>query len=167
MSNIESRPCKRCLGVGALRRGYGDDPDAMQECYGCHGAKVFAAPDMAKILERISTTRGGNGKRKIRASWKREDNRYENRDEGRAYYVWRIARFNGGKDVCLPMTADMLVRSDPFKPELEKMADEVAKAAFGTDMAAALRWGRALGYDIPTIPGEPATAQTGGPVRED
>lgn len=45
----------------------------------------------------------------------------------------------------MPMMADLFVRGDPFKAELDKLADSVAKEQFGTDLAAAARWGRAFG----------------------
>lgn len=55
----------------------------------------------------------------------------------RAYYVWRMARFNGGIDMTMPMSADLVVRGDPFRAKLDALADAVAKRAFGLDMSAA------------------------------
>jgi len=50
-----------------------------------------------------------------------------------------------GADMTMPITADMAVRGDPFKAELDAIADKVACAAFGSKYRAAARWGRAFG----------------------
>lgn len=67
----------------------------------------------------------------------------------------------------MPMTADLVVRSDPFKPELDKLAELVAKKVFGTDMAGAYRWAGALGYNVTVPAGLPAAAYAGGPVADE
>jgi len=88
------------------------------------------------------------------------------RPEGsRAYYVWRMARFHGGADVTMPVVASVLRGNDPFVKELDALAELVAKKVFGTDMAAALRWGSALGFLNQAIPaGLPGSAYPNGPV---
>ena len=48
----------------------------------------------------------------------------------------------------MPVIADMIIGGDPYREELEKMASEIAKLFFGTDLAAAMLWGRALGFEI-------------------
>jgi len=45
----------------------------------------------------------------------------------------------------MPIMADLVVRGDPFKDGLNALADTVAKHTFGTDLAAAARWGKVLG----------------------
>lgn len=122
-------------------------PPYDRPCTSCQGQGVFPALDEAAIKDivtRIVATRGKN-KGRIRASMTAP---FGNREaaEARAYYVWRLARFHGGKDMTLPMSADLVVRGDPFKKELDQLADTVAKHCFGTDMAAAQRWGKALGF---------------------
>ncbi len=62
----------------------------------------------------------------------------------RAYYVWRLARFHGGIDTTLPIMAEILIRKDPEKDELNKFADIIAIESFGTDKAAALKWANIL-----------------------
>lgn len=170
----ENRPCGRCKGEGTtFSKGFTSlegkvYPDKTEVCYSCNGAKEFSAPNGSAILDIITTSRGmKDGKRKIRAAWPSKLDHYKDRELGRAYFVWRLARFHGGKDVTMPCTADMVVRSDPFKPELNAMAEQVAKHCFGTDMAAAMRWGSAFGLDVPSIPGLPATAYPCGPVKSE
>lgn len=122
-------------------------PPYDRPCSSCKGKGEFPAFDDAArkdVLARIVATRGKN-KGRIRASMTAPFNA-EDFQEGRAYYVWRLARFHGGQDMTMPMTADLIIRGDPFKKELDQLADAVAKHCFGTDMAAAQRWGKALGY---------------------
>jgi hypothetical protein len=115
-------------------------PDRTDKCSSCKGEGYFPEVDETVIRQAILATKGKN-KGKIRASMTSTPDR----DGARAYYVWRLARFHGGKDVTMPMMADLFVRGDPFKAELDKLADSVAKEQFGTDLAAAARWGRAFG----------------------
>jgi len=117
-------------------------PTKVSICGSCNGEGSFPEINEAKIRERITATRGKN-KGKLRASM---SSCFNDNDEARAYYVWRLARFHGGADMTMPMMADLALRGDPFKPELDKLADAVAKETFGTDLAGALRWGRALGF---------------------
>lgn len=147
-TTTSKRACARCQGSGET-----DDilhPGTKRTCRSCEGCKTFAQPDGTKILHAITTARGAaEGKRKLLASFptKKLDH-YRDTFAAECYYVWRLARFHGGQDMTMPVTADMVLRGHPWKPELDKMADEVAKVAFGTSMAAARRWGRALGYDV-------------------
>lgn len=142
-----NRECKRCKGTGTIHhKGFQSlegkvYPDRDEKCQYC--VEGFYPPiDEQAILSAIVATKGKN-KGRIRAAMTSVAG-YEIA-ESRAYYVWRLARFHGGKDMTMPMTADLGVRNDPFKPELDKLADECAKVFFGTDTAAAYRWGRAFG----------------------
>jgi hypothetical protein len=103
----------------------------------------FPAFDEGTIRARIVASKGKN-KGKLRASMSSSD-AWGDQHEARAYYVWRLARFHGGKDCTMPVMADMVVRGDPCKGELDKLADVIARESFGTDLGAALRWGRAFG----------------------
>jgi hypothetical protein len=78
-----------------------------------------------------------------------------------------MARFHGGADVCLPMMAEMDINGDPYEPELNALAEAVARKVFGTDLAASMRWGRALGYVDKVPEGLPDSAYEGGPAGTD
>lgn len=123
------RPCAKCEGAGSL--------EIAGERYGCgcHG-RMFQAPDVDAIVAAIVSTRGPS-KGKLRTSAPDKSN-------ARAYYVWRMARFHGGKDVTLPFTAGIINRCDPFMAELDAIVDAVAQRAFGSADKAAEAWGRAL-----------------------
>ena len=146
----EERACERCKGTGEVfYKGFTAVegcvyPDETKPCYACKGAKVYSAPDMNAIVQMIRATKGKN-KGKLKSSWQGSDH-YRDHAVARAYYVWRLARFHGGKDMTMPCTADAVLRSDPFKKELDALADEVAKVSFGTDLAGTARWARAFGY---------------------
>jgi len=118
-------------------------PDRTDPCYCCEGRGEFPEFSAGPILALIIAKQGKN-KGKLRAAMV-SPLRGDGVDAARAYYVWRLARFHGGKDVTLPMMADMVIRGDPCKKELDELSEEVAKHSFGTDMAAALRWGKAFG----------------------
>ncbi len=45
----------------------------------------------------------------------------------------------------MPVMASMDIRNYPFVKELDLIVDFVAKAAFGTTLAAAMRWGPLMG----------------------
>lgn len=141
------QPCKRCKGdkvthsMGFTALDGTVYPSRTETCSACKGVGEFPEIDEAAIITRIVATKGKN-KGSIRASM---TSSFSDRDEARAYYVWRMARFHGGKDMTMPMIADLALRGDPFTTELDKLADKVAKQYFGSDMAAARRWGRAFG----------------------
>lgn len=127
-ASLEPRVCPRCCGTRVIHDTF---ENRSRRCLNCNGAFQFYPPDLDKILAEI---KGRKGLRSARPK------------EARSYYVWRMARFHGGVDVTMPVMADLELGRDPFKKELDEIADQVAKVAFGTDMAAANRWSRALGY---------------------
>jgi len=127
--------------------------DRTTKCHYCDGAGEFSAPDYHSILGAIK----GRNPGKLRSARPKDR---------RAYYVWRMARFHGGADVTMPIGATMDAAGDPYQPELEKLSEMVARRVFRTDMAAAHRWGRALGYLDRDLPGLPASAYSGGPVAD-
>lgn len=146
------KPCTSCEGSGKSRHSSGPCP-----C--CEGKGYFPPPNLAEILSDVST------KGKFRKSPPPLD-RATIRG-ARAYYVWRMARFHGGADVTMPVVAMTYIHGDPYREALDKIAEAVARRVFGTDMAAAYRWGQAMGYDLPHVDGLPATAYTNGPVLLD
>ena len=154
------RLCTRCKGTGELPPIPHIDR-APTRCYSCEGRGTFDAPDVADIMAAIVSTRGPN-KGRLRKARPSYDN------GARPYYVWRMARFHGGADVTLPVMAGLDVTGDPYVEILDLLADEVAKRAFGTDRAAAHRWGPLIGAGaLPDEPGLPPTAYPCGPERMD
>lgn len=164
-----ARPCSRCKGTGrvhsewAKANGY-EGPEG-KPCSPCDGKGQFEGLKVQDIIDVVFTTRGGQ--KSFRKAFPSKLNRYQDLTAGRAYYVWRLARFHGGADVTMPMTADMVTRGDPFKKELDLIAEFVAKKVFGTDMAAAYRWGQVFGLVSEVPAGLPASAQANGPVADD
>ena len=133
----ETRTCQSCKGSGkriteAFFSEYNQKqyPRTERPCLSCGGVGSLPQPDIEAIKAAI---KGRKGLRSARPK------------DGRAYYVWRIARFHGGADMTMPVMASVEVHGDPWRPELDALADEVAKQFYGTDLAAARRWGRALG----------------------
>jgi len=127
--------CPACQGTGTYRI-VGTTYAA--PCSGCAASGSQTAPDETCIRAAIFTAK--RGAYRLRASFPRH------RGDARSYYVWRLARFHGGADVTLPVMADLGVRHDAFKADLDRMADDVAREAFGDNMRAARRWGQALGF---------------------
>lgn len=179
MSNEPNRACGRCKGEDiTIRRAFTytpndggrstSYPEERSTCDECQGAKTIPGIDVSLLLKDITTTRGSKtGKGVFRKSAPKHWGAGATLVDRRAYCVWRLARFHGGADVCLPMTADMLSRNDPFKQELDLLADAVAKRVYGSNMAAAYRWGRLLGNGGATPPGQPAAAYESGPVADE
>ena len=138
---VDSRPCKSCEGSGTYFSPaftYGDHsyPDEARPCSSCKGVGHFDPIDVAAIRKEIFSSRGKHGLKASLNSYKASH---------RGYYVWRMARFHGGADMTMPVMAGVWTHSDPFIADLDALADVVAREAFGSDLKAALRWGRALG----------------------
>jgi len=156
------RTCNRCKGTGKYVCMDGTE----FKCSSCNGTGKYPGLDVDGIINALFTSRGGT--KRFRKAFPTKLNHYGSVDGARIYYVWRLARFHGGADVTLPMTADMLLGGDPFRNELDAMAEYVAEKVFGTTMAAAYRWGNLLGFNKGETPaGLPASAYEGGPVADD
>lgn len=142
------KDCKACKGAGFLVSSAFTSldgvhyPESSRKCNACDGRKQFPEVNETAIREAIMATRGKN-KGKLRSVMTSDFS--GSIDGARAYYVWRLARWHGGKDMTMPMNADLASRGDPYKDDLEKIASAVAKESFGSDMRAALTWGRAFG----------------------
>ena len=128
---------------------------------------MFPGLDVEAILTTICTVKGKV--KKFRSAWPSKLNIWRSKDLAakRAYFVWRLARFHGGADVTLPMTAYDAVSHDPFKAELDLLAEHVAAHVFGTHMAGTVRWGRAFGMIPDRADNLPSSAHEGGPVVTD
>jgi len=157
--------CPDCDGKG-IRPHYILAGCTMQ-CTTCYGGGVVTRPDEGEIV-RVITTRNGLACKapELRGAAYREATPAQKLLHYRAYYVWRMARFHGGKDVRMPVMASVHAEHDPYLPTLDAMADAVAVRFLGTKFAAAARWGSALGL-IDRVPaGLPATAYPCGPVHD-
>jgi hypothetical protein len=152
---METRNCLSCKGTGIRVYG-GTIPN--RPCNSCKGSGSYGAVDVPAILEAIK------GRKGLRSKAPDYSGVHFTVANVRAYYVWRMARFHGGVDVTMPMVAGIMVHGDPFTKELDAVADAVAKRVYGTDRAAAYRWGNALGHSLPVPASMPATAFSCGPV---
>lgn len=163
-----ARACERCKGEGRTHSQWAKDngfegPEG-RHCNSCNGKGSFDGLDIKALVDSVFTTKGG--KKSFRKSFPSKLNRYQDKFAARSYYIWRLARFHGGADVTMPVTADMVTGGDPFKKELNLVAEYVARAVFGTDEAAVTRWGLALGLINEAPKGLPATAYECGPVTD-
>jgi len=149
--------CLRCDGKGIYKK---------EKCYYCGGEGILPSPMEKNNLKEILTTVTVNKKNKIQLR-KSPPNNLKDRfyyKGARTYYVWRLARFHGGVDVTMPVCAVADVMFDPYKNELDAIAEAVAKIFFGTDMAAVYRWGKLFGWIDEVPAGLPETAYERGPV---
>lgn len=171
--NLADRPCTVCKGTGINHHDAWTSldghsyPERNDACYACDGKGSFEAPDIEAIVCAITKPNKATGKRAFRKSKPPFENEFKNKSESRAYFVWRLARFHGGADVTMPVMAETAIHGDPFEPELNLLAEKVAKMAFGTDMAAAYRWCGALGHSVNVPDGQPASAYSCGPVADE
>lgn len=136
-------PCKRCNGDGyTFHRGFDVDessldgkpksfPSRWDVCNCCDGAGWFHAPDLKHLIKQII----GRKPRTLRSARPKSP---------RAYYLWRLARFHGGKDICLPMGAEMEISGDPYRDTLDAAARFVAQAYFGSGNVGTARWHQAM-----------------------
>jgi hypothetical protein len=162
------RPCKKCKGTGTHDHHWHWNAETMTGHHGpgpcdeCGATGKIAKPD----FDAITKGKKGETKRSFRNSKPKFVNEFRHLNEGRAYFVWRMIRFHGGADVTMPVSATSAVHYDPFYNELDAFAGKIAKAVFGTEMAAAYRWANALGHSIPVPADQPATAFACGPVTD-
>lgn len=135
-------PCKRCNGAGhTLSKGFSftreetgkrvSYPSKWQTCHDCDGKGWFHAPDPRQLLTAVKGRKPGTLRSK-------------RPDSAREYYLWRLARFHGGKDVCLPMGAEMEVGGDPYKELIDELAKQLAKHLFGSGNVGMARWQQAI-----------------------
>jgi len=128
--------CSRCSGSGCmLHEGFTtehkDYPTYWEKCCHCDGAGWFLAPAFSELVKKVV----GRKPRTLRS---------KRPEDSRAYFIWRLARFHGGKDVCLPMVAEMEISGDPYKDLLDEFSKLIAKACFGSSNVGAARWQQAM-----------------------
>ena len=132
--------CKHCKGHGhTLSKGFTvDDRDSRRDypskwkpCYDCNGTGWFHAPDLKALALAIKGRKLGTLRSK-------------RPDDARAYFVWRLARFHGGQDTCLPMGAEMEIGGDPYKEILDTLAQMIAERLFGSGNFGRARWQAAM-----------------------
>ena len=130
---MESKNCIRCNGTGRASWG-------KMDCHFCDGQKQFPPVNITAIVSLIYNTGGRRAHGQFKVIFPAALRRLNKLLGNRAYYVWRMARFHGGVDVRMPITASLLCEGDPFVEELNGIADKVAKLEFGTDMGAVEAW---------------------------
>lgn len=134
--------CRRCDGVGQVQHFGG----GLRKCSPCEGTGSFPTLESQQsgIMKLL---KGRKGLRTSRPKYAPERASHEVRAmHHRAYYIWRMARFHGGVDMRQPVLASLDVIGDPERYALDKLSDQVARDNFGTDMAAANKWSKALGF---------------------
>ena len=143
MASTETFDCPRCEGTGTER--YYARRDGSWACRVCDGTKIVAI-NVDAIQATLWTSHGGT--RRFRAS-----KTSTMKATFGAEYVWRNARFHGGKDMSLPIMSYDTVgvygivthQARVMLRRLDEIANAVAVEAFGSNMRAARRWGQALG----------------------
>ncbi len=143
----EGGTCGRCKGTG-IDKGYTFEsysrPD--RPCYICEGTKTLPGFDPLPLAKGcfVIDKKTDQPKRWKRSAPSKMQHRKSGTDAARVYYLWRMARFHGGADVTMPMEAMTVTSGDPCVPLLDVLAESLARAIYGSDRAAAYRWGRLL-----------------------
>jgi len=149
-----------------MQSAFGDN--GLETCYACEGAKEYPAPILEAYWPLIRNPKTDKlystslhskaGRARFQASRPRaetaEEKAYDTIVRRRAQYIWRMALWNSGQDkrgfnLGGAVMASMELCGDPWKAELDVMADQVADQCYGAgaNLRAARRWGQALkGY---------------------
>lgn len=128
-------------------------PRREKPCVHCDGLGFFFKPDLAELIKAVKGRKPGTLRSK-------------RPDDSRAYFIWRMARFHTGADVCLPMTAQMEVSGDPYCGMLELVAEMLAERLTGHRSAGRARWQAAMYGSAPQERYMPDSAFPGGPVAD-
>lgn len=141
-----SLDCPKCKGTGTTTLE-AISPPRVVKCLDCNGPGHFDAPPWADIAPKLFTKRGD--KIALRKSPPNSTaDRRSTHTEARRYYVWRMARFNGGIDMHMPMEANWVAGGDPWMPVLDLYADAIALVCYGSHSRGAERWAAALGHPV-------------------
>ncbi len=163
---IASFPCTHCKGAkGKLEHRFtkfavaGLDDEGKQvpageygyqaeltwkDCCCCAGRGDFPGLTQDDLLELANQCLVSKGRTKGRLKTSRP--KYEPTVAAkRAYYVWRLARFHGGKDMTMPMGADLDIRGDGARDILDELSRIVARVGTGRSQSVGeARWTHAL-----------------------
>lgn len=158
---MDTRICTRCNGQGFRTESW-DAVGTSKPCYACDGQGHFPAVEVAPIRALVINPKTG---KTFSTSLNSKDGRKRADSLGalapvtpygmllrrRAQYVWRIARWHAGVDgtgfnLGGAIMADMDLMGDPWKPELDTLADLIADECYGrgANLRAARRWTQAL-----------------------
>jgi len=137
--------CIKCRGTGKVDSEFQNikEWDTCGVCWGLGEFRHAGKTELDRILLLIVSQQGkSKGRLKSSWAWKGEPKgtTHDRVTFNRAYYVWRMARFHGGKDVTVPFTASYRCRRDPYNSTLERWSEIIARNAFGTDKAGSKRW---------------------------
>lgn len=127
------KPCMRCKGSG--KSSFKDNP-----CPFCNGRGDFPEVKINEIVGTVYNLGHRRAHGKLKVAFPATLRRNLGLIGQRSYYVWRLARFHGGVDVRMPITAEILCDGDPYREELHSIAENIAKLEFGTDMGAVEAW---------------------------
>ena len=155
----DTLPCGRCNGtkINVYEGFTAVDgtvyPRKEKPCLWCDSLGHFTKPDLTALVKAVKGRKPGTLRSK-------------RPDDSRAYFIWRMARFHTGKDVTLPMTAQMDIAADPYRDLLEFWAEKVAEKLTGHKSAGRARWQAAMYGTAPQERYMPASAYPGGPVAD-
>lgn len=157
--DAEQLSCRKCEGskLTVYEEWTSTDgthyPRREKPCIWCDGVGHFTKPDLVELVKAIKGRKPGTL-------------RSRRPDDTRAYFIWRMARFHTGKDVTLPMTAQMDIAADPYRDLLEFWAEKVAEKLTGHKSAGRARWQAAMYGTAPQERYMPESAYPGGPVAD-
>lgn len=155
----EQLPCRKCNGskLTIYEAWTSEDgkhyPRREKPCIWCDGVGHYTRPDIPSLIKAVKGRKPG----KLRS---------KRPEDPRAYFIWRMARFHTGADVCLPMVAQMDIVSDPYRDLLELAAELLAERLTGHTSAGRARWQSALYGTAPQERYLPESAFPGGPVAD-
>lgn len=129
--------CRMCKGTG--KQKHWGDSNKTYFCNTCEGTGRFPSLDeQAKDLLGMLVKKGVWCKARPKCPPYKSNHATRTLCK-RAYYVWSLARFRGGRAAVMPISAMIFCEFDPELERLDKLADMLAIRVFGTSTAAARR----------------------------
>jgi hypothetical protein len=99
-------------------------------------------PDFKTLVDAQFTKRG---ERRLRASQPFTcTDAWGNAFKTRARYIHRMIQFHNGRDMCLPMGAQFETHGDPWRSELDAIAEYVVERVYGRSSRGRARWYKAM-----------------------